>query len=84
MLCIIFVLSERPDAQLIAGLPPSNGVLQVAGILPGIGTYDEDSSTENSSASSDSEADHQVIPSNAVSMVMQELKKKWKQQQQQC
>ena len=44
----------------MAGLPPSQ-VMQCAGVLPGLGDYlDGDSSTENSSNSSDSEADHQV------------------------
>jgi len=71
------------DKALVSGLPASD-VMQMAGVLPGIGDYDSDSSTEASSQSSDSEADHQVLPSNSVSMMMADLKKKWKQQNQAC
>ncbi|XP_005108932.1 PSME3-interacting protein [Aplysia californica] len=70
---------ERPDAKLMANLPPSNGMMQVAGILPGIADYDdEDSSTENTSNSSDSEADHVIMPNKAVQRVLQEIAQKMK------
>jgi len=72
---------ESPDARLMAGLPPSQ-VMQCAGVLPGLGDYLEgDSSTENSSNSDDSEADHQVIPSNSVQLVLAEYKRKMKEAQ---
>lgn len=74
---------ERPDAKLIAGLPPSNGMMQVAGILPGIVAYDDDdSSTENTSNSSDSEADHQLMPSAPVQKMLAEIAQKIKDQKQ--
>ncbi|RUS82652.1 hypothetical protein EGW08_009605, partial [Elysia chlorotica] len=72
--------NERPDAKLMAGLTQTNGsTILVAGILPGIADYAEnDSSTENESNSSDSEADHQIAPSVITRRVVQEMMQKLK------
>jgi len=74
------LLENDGSSRLTADLPPSS-TMQCAGILPGLGDYvDNDSSTENSSASSDSEADHQVIPSDAqVKLMLAEYRKKLKE-----
>lgn len=66
---------EHPDAKLMAGIPTNTGqTMVVAGILPGIGDYDDsDSSTENESNSSDSEADHMIIPSIPTQRIIQEM-----------
>ncbi|GFN95410.1 nefa-interacting nuclear protein [Plakobranchus ocellatus] len=72
--------NEQPDAKLMAGIPKSNGTtMVVAGILPGISDYaDDDSSTENESNSSDSEADHMIAPSVVTKRVVQEMIQKLK------
>ncbi|GFR69972.1 hypothetical protein ElyMa_003773400 [Elysia marginata] len=72
--------TERPDAKLMAGIPGNNGTtMVVAGILPGIADYaDDDSSTENESNSSDSEADHMIAPSVITRRVVQEMMQKLK------
>uniref|UniRef100_A0A0B6ZM05 FAM192A/Fyv6 N-terminal domain-containing protein n=1 Tax=Arion vulgaris TaxID=1028688 RepID=A0A0B6ZM05_9EUPU len=73
---------ERPDAKLMAGIPRNTGTtLIVAGILPGMADYDDsDSSTENDSNSSDSEADHMIMPSIPTQRILQEMMQRLKEE----
>ncbi|KAH9490107.1 hypothetical protein Btru_035272 [Bulinus truncatus] len=65
---------EKPDAKLMAGVSSTDGLMVVAGILPGIADYaEDDSSTENDSNSSDSEADHMIMPSAPTQRLIQEM-----------
>ena len=70
----------------MAGIPETNGTtMVVAGILPGIADYaDDDSSTENESNSSDSEADHMIAPSVITRRVVQEMMQKLKNDEGGC
>ncbi|CAL1539979.1 unnamed protein product [Lymnaea stagnalis] len=73
--------NEEPDAKLMAGVSPTDGIMVVAGILPGIVDYGEDdSSTENESNSSDSEADHMIMPSAPTQRLLQEMMQRLKEE----
>lgn len=72
---------DSPDSKLMAGIPKNSGIMVVAGILPGIADYgEEDSSTENESNSSDSEADHMIIPSAPTQRILQEMVQRLKEE----
>ncbi|XP_059178238.1 PSME3-interacting protein-like [Physella acuta] len=72
---------DPPDSKLMAGIPKNSGIMVVAGILPGIADYgEEDSSTENESNSSDSEADHMILPSAPTQRILQEMVQRLKEE----